>query len=118
MAFYGTAMAGFGDTPKGMEYQKNTLVTGSSWGDSLSNLLSVGDKLTQISKEAAKKLTVKSLRFELMIESVMAAQMLLWKEEVKEAIPYSRFFSGSRVKIADDFHGSCKQSECRSGYCK
>ena len=36
MAFYGTAMAGFGDTPKGMEYQKNTLVTGSSWGDSLS----------------------------------------------------------------------------------
>ena len=99
MAFYGTAMAGFGDTPKGMEYQKNTLVTGSSWGDSLSNLLSVGDKLTQISKEAAKKLTVKSLRFELMIESVMAAQMLLWKEEVKEAIPYSRFLAAAGLKL-------------------
>ena len=91
MAFYGTAMAGFGDTPKGMEYQKNTLITGSSWGDSLSNLLSVGDKLNQITKETAAKLTVKALRFEVMIESVMAAQMLLWKEGVKEAIPYSRF---------------------------
>ena len=99
MAFYGTAMAGFGDTPKGMEYQKNTLVTGSSWGDSLSNLLSVGDKLTQITKEAAKKLTVKSLRFEVMIESIMAAQMLLWKEGVKEAIPYSRFLAAAGLKL-------------------
>ena len=99
MAFYGTAMAGFGDTPKGMEYQKNTLVTGSSWGDSLSNLLSVGDKLNQITKETAAKLTVKALRFEVMIESVMAAQMLLWKEEVKEAIPYSRFLAAAGLKL-------------------
>ena len=104
MAFYGTAMAGFGDTPKGMEYQKNTLVTGSSWGDSLSNLLSVGDKLNQITKETAAKLTVKALRFEVMIESVMAAQMLLWKEGVKEAIPYSRFLAAAGLKLQTISH--------------
>lgn len=104
MAFYGTAMAGFGDTPKGMEYQKNTLVTGSSWGDSLSNLLSVGDKLNQITKETAAKLTVKALRFEVMIESVMAAQMLLWKEGVKEAIPYSRFLAATGLKLQTISH--------------
>ena len=104
MAFYGTAMAGFGDTPKGMEYQKNTLVTGSSWGDSLSKLLSVGDKLNQITKETAAKLTVKALRFEVMIESVMAAQMLLWKEGVKEAIPYSRFLAAAGLKLQTISH--------------
>ena len=104
MAFYGTAMAGFGDTPKGMEYQKNTLVTGSLWGDNLSNLLSVGDKLNQITKETAAKLTVKALRFEVMIESVMAAQMLLWKEGVKEAIPYSRFLAAAGLKLQTISH--------------
>ena len=104
MAFYGTAMAGFGDTPKGMEYQKNMLIKGSSWGDSLSNLLSVGDRLNQITKEAAAKLTVKALRFEVMIESVMAAQMLLWKEGVKEAIPYSRFLAAAGLKLQTISH--------------
>ncbi|OOF87106.1 hypothetical protein BKG93_01685 [Rodentibacter ratti] len=101
MAFYGSAMAGFGDTPKGMEYQKNLLIEGksNSWSNSLSNLLTVGDKLNQITKEKAAKLAIKSLRFEIMIESVMTAQMLLWKEGIKEAIPYSRFLAAAGLKL-------------------
>lgn len=99
MAFFGTAMAGFGDTPKGMEYQKNLLIAGNSWGDNLSNLLSIADKLRQITKEAAAKLSVKALRFEVMIESVMEAQMLLWKDRVKGTIPYQRFLAAVGLKL-------------------
>ncbi|EKX95685.1 hypothetical protein SA3033_08245 [Aggregatibacter actinomycetemcomitans serotype d str. SA3033] len=101
MAFYGAAMAGFGDTPIGMEYQKNMLPpgNGNAWGDSLSGLLSIADKLNQITKAIAAKLTVKALRFEVMIESIMAAQMLLWKEGVKGAIPYRRFLAAAGLKL-------------------
>ena len=76
---------------KGYGISKNTLITGSSWGDSYQIYFQLVINLIKSSKETAAKLTVKALRFEVMIESVMAAQMLLWKEGVKEAIPYSRF---------------------------
>ncbi|WGE86449.1 toxin VasX [Actinobacillus equuli] len=99
MAFYGTAMAGFGDTPKGMEYQKNLLVTGSPWGNHLANLLTIGDKLNQIIKETAAKWAINAVRFDVMIESIMAAQMLLWKEASKEAIPYQRFLAAVGLKL-------------------
>ncbi|OOF57862.1 hypothetical protein BKK56_00535 [Rodentibacter genomosp. 2] len=101
MAFYGTAMAGFGDTPKGVEQQKNLLIKGegNSWHATLSNLLSVSDKLNQLTKETAAKLATKALRFEIMIESVMAAQMLLWKEGVENAIPYSHFLAAAGLKL-------------------
>ena len=47
---------------------------------------------------------MKALRFEVMIESVMAAQMLLWKEGVKEAIPYSRFLAAAGLKLQTISH--------------
>ena len=47
---------------------------------------------------------MKDLRFVVMIESVMAAQMLLWKEGVKEAIPYSRFLAAAGLKLQTISH--------------
>ncbi|TCP88790.1 hypothetical protein EDC44_1492 [Cricetibacter osteomyelitidis] len=99
MAYYGTAMAGLGNTPKGMEYQKKLLLTGASWGDNLANLLSIGEKLNQLPQAALKKLSIKALRFDVTIDSIMSAQLSLWEEGVTNAIPYRRFLAAAGLTL-------------------